>query len=321
MDHPISEVVQCYFSWRPFKNVEETLVQCLEKASEPQAAQTSLLREMFEREHALRFPVHPDAKLKFVKAMIACIEKRDYEVDDGLYEGLVAIDRSAGSDETHFYKSYFFCSEYLLSLSESREMISHGTTGLKTWQAGEMITRWLYSNPDLVRGRKVLELGSGLGYTGISLLKLGLVDNMVVSDCHGRVIDRLSHNCKVNFTGSEVEKDDNMLVLRQSGKRMTVVDLDWNNITPEECDKLSADCILAADVVYDPDIIPCLVATIAKFLNSSALFAVVACTPRNPETLSLFQRSIEANEMNIVKKVDNLPANPDGVLFYYITRK
>ena len=70
------------------------------------------------------------------------------------------------------------------TLLESRNMIEAGTTGLRTWTAAFFLAQYLLHNPgaslvlpelgvffddnaDIVLQKRVLELGSGIGFTGI----------------------------------------------------------------------------------------------------------------------------------------------------------
>ncbi len=117
------------------------------------------------------------------------------------------------------YKSYFFDENYLLSLVERDALICEGSTGLVrnvvsnfwdisrlrltlfkvTWSAAKSLTRWLCDRPDLLKGH-ILELGAGLGYTGISLVKLGLVKSkLTITDYHHSVLQALCHNVEINF--------------------------------------------------------------------------------------------------------------------------
>jgi hypothetical protein len=70
------------------------------------------------------------------------------------------------------------------TLLESRNMIEAGTTGLRTWTAAFFLAQYLLQNPgallllsasgvflkniaDIVLQKRLLELGSGIGFTGI----------------------------------------------------------------------------------------------------------------------------------------------------------
>ena len=72
-------------------------------------------------------------------------------------------------------RTYFLSSsqpQLSVSVREARAVISGGTTGLSSWTAGQSLALWLDSRPDLLAGKKVLELGAGAGITGIFALKV-----------------------------------------------------------------------------------------------------------------------------------------------------
>lgn len=311
----VSEVSQCFYLWLPFSSVEDKVEEFLKENSEIDEFQAALVAQICESKVAAQFPVHPEKRLKFVKGLIRVLERHGVDVSDGLYN---ALNNSTARDV--FYKSYFVDSVYVLSLSESVEMISHGTTGLKTWQAAELLTRFLRASPEIVKGLRVLELGSGVGFTGISLVKLGIVDRIVLSDCHGRVLEKLRHNCRVNFAESNLEQSPESMSVAYEGKEIKVLEIDWDTFSGRDLDNLNPDCVIAADVVYDPSIVPSLVRTIATCLNNGAKFALVACTPRNPETLDSFVASMGDHKFMVQKKEVSC-SNPDGVIIYHITRQ
>ena len=311
----VSEVSQCFYLWLPFSTVERDVADFFEQNGDGEKFQAALVAEICESQVAKCFPVHPDKSLKFVKALIRVLERSGVEVSDELYDAL-----SSTPDQEVFYKSYFIDSVYVLSLGESVEMISHGTAGLKTWQAAEALTHFLRSCSELVTGKSVLELGSGVGFTGISLVKLGLVDSIVLSDCHGRVLDKLRHNCRVNFAAFEEEESRGCLKLIGGSKEVKVVDIDWDTFSENDLSSIEPECVIAADVVYDPSIVPSLVKTIATCLARGAAFALVACTPRNPETLNRFLTSLREQNLAVDERTSPI-LNPDGVLFYHITQK
>ena len=66
------------------------------------------------------------------------------------------------------------------------------------------------------------------------------------------------------------------------------------------------DFLLAADVVYDPAVVPDLVATVSSFLgaNNNERSAIFATTFRNKDTFALFERELVSND--IICTYDNL---------------
>ena len=126
-----------------------------------------------------------------------------------------------------------------ITLLESRTTIEQGTTGLKTWPAAHALAEWLGKHPgrpqplcspnqqsdmschltERVVGKRILELGSGVGYLGLVAAAIQLdtpaegdpepsiwltdVNSVVLSRCR----DNLSLPCStlrgflVNFNG------------------------------------------------------------------------------------------------------------------------
>ena len=187
-----------------------------------------------------------------------------------------------------FYKSYFHTDgSHLVSLSETADLVSGGTTGLRTWEAALALKEYLTSNPDISRGRRVLELGSGAGFTGISILKLGLAEHVTLSDCHPKVLERLRHNCSANLP----DRDN-----------FHVRSLDWTEFTFRDATGLDCDLLIAADVVFDPAVVPHLAAAIATCLDAKMEKALLACTIRNEDTLNVFLREAERRSLKCTRK-------------------
>lgn len=70
-----------------------------------------------------------------------------------------------------------------VTLLESRRMIESGTTGLRTWGASLVLAQYLSKNPSVVKHRRVLELGSGVGFLGIVVASLQL-QHATTSSCN-----------------------------------------------------------------------------------------------------------------------------------------
>lgn len=84
-------------------------------------------------------------------------------------------------------------------LEDARLLFRNGTTGLRTWPAGEEFSRWLVSRGSQVAGvigRRVLELGSGSGLVGVTLGLLGA--RVTATDCDSQVLTRLRGNVRRN---------------------------------------------------------------------------------------------------------------------------
>ncbi|XP_062874995.1 protein-lysine N-methyltransferase EEF2KMT isoform X2 [Trichomycterus rosablanca] len=237
--------------------------------------------------HAVCGKHPPSVKYRrlFLSELIKRHEATALEPLDELYEAL--SDVVGAEEEAVCYKTYFLPSGEPMSLEENVAMISGGTTGLVTWEAGLYLAEWALENPYYFNKRTVLELGSGAGLTGIAICSACKPMKYIFSDCHQSVLQRLNNNIKHNGL---TEQDD-------TGVSVCVEELDWKNVKKEELQRIEADIIVAADVVYDPDIIGCLVSLLDKLLNcrtqQKSPEVYISSTVRNPETYSYFKNELE----------------------------
>lgn len=179
------------------------------------------------------------------------IKALNKEVCDQLYQLLLERTPDTGG---YYYKSYFLNETKIVSLAERPELISTGTTGLRTWQAAPALVQFISNHPEEIKGKeKVLELGSGSGFVGISLMKLNLVKKeLILTDHHEDVLKYLRHNCQVN----QLPQDQH-----------EVVTLDWLTFDQGQAGAFDPDLVLASDVVFDPDLIPGLARTLRLLLK------------------------------------------------------
>ena len=190
-----------------------------------------------------------------------------------------------------------------VTIREEGSAISKGTTGLRTWEAGLRLAAHLIQEPATITspGTRILELGSGAGFVGavcaVQQLKspnAGLQTYM--TDVPGQVMARIRDTLHVN----DLDSAASMVVKIQ--------ELDWLELCAERQQTRQRDdlptlnflaeakptLILAADVVYDPDLIDPFVETIRTCLQAgpNACRALVASTIRNPATYDAFKASL-----------------------------
>ncbi|XP_039971615.1 protein-lysine N-methyltransferase EEF2KMT isoform X2 [Xiphias gladius] len=198
---------------------------------------------------------------------------------DELYDALAEV--VGAEDTTECYKSYLLPCGDAVSLSENVALISEGTTGLVTWEAALYLAEWALDHQQAFSGRTVLELGSGVGLTGITICRSCSPDRFVFSDCHPSVLQKLRANVQLNG------------LTEQKSPRVSVEELDWTAATEEQFRQIGADAVIAADVVYDPDVVGSLVELLSKILRSSSPDVLICSTIRNPETYSGFKQQLE----------------------------
>ncbi|KFX94192.1 hypothetical protein O988_06428 [Pseudogymnoascus sp. VKM F-3808] len=173
-----------------------------------------------------------------------------------------------------------------ITILESRNLLGGtGTTGFRTWEASLQLSDFLCSTscpPSLnLRGKSVLELGSGTGYLSICSSKYLGAAHVTATDGFDTVMTDLGTNLFINSL--------------QDSPAISTRELKWGHalLGNEDASFLEhqprPDMIIGADVTYDAAALPALVATLRDLLE---LFpeaqVVIASTVRNEETYEKF---------------------------------
>ena len=143
--------------------------------------------------------------------------------------------------------------------------------GGKLWDAALALTAHVGStsgNDECVHGKRVLELGSGVGAVGIGARLFG-ASRVVLTDIED-VVPLLAANIELNHVES-----------------VTAVALDWFQAVPSAILEESFDLILASDVVYDPELHAPLLKTLGVLLDRIPV-CLLAHRRRNPHDADFF---------------------------------
>ncbi|CAR26655.1 ZYRO0B14916p [Zygosaccharomyces rouxii] len=145
-------------------------------------------------------------------------------------------------------------------IPETPRLISHGTTGHRTWEASLYLCQYLFRQDWLPQVNEVLEIGAG---TGLVSTALALAGHQVTStDGDPMVVEQLRKTFNLNEVNIEAQV------------------LEWGLQKPPK-----SDLVVAADVTYDTAVIP----SLGNCLRECKTTALVACTIRNSETITFFQ--------------------------------
>jgi predicted nicotinamide N-methyase len=242
-------------------------------------------------------------------------DEEDSEIDTRMYDRYLSlmsdsIDPSSGPPPDSYVTYYWKPSSSLgsadrsghetITLLESRTTIESGTTGLRTWYASFVLASYLIENVETIRDQTVLELGCGSGFLGIIVAAIQQKFNerheshrqpmpaVLLTDVNGEVLSRCRDNVQLccnqssnhpNITFSIFDWFDALSLLR-SENTMTAF-----------LSKANVGVVIGADIVFDPILVPPLVATLRLALSfKSTRMAVVALTVRNEQTLAHFVR-------------------------------
>ena len=93
-----------------------------------------------------------------------------------------------------------FCDEghYIQILEKPLVIGSGADTGNRTWEASLRLAHYLHSKPELIRGRKVLELGAGSGFLSIFCAAVLGAELVLATDGSPQILHALEGNIELN---------------------------------------------------------------------------------------------------------------------------
>jgi len=180
----------------------------------------------------------------------------------------------------------------LRSLSR-RARIGHEIE-LKVWPAAVMLARWLWAHAPLVRGRSVLEIGSGVGLAGLAAARCGAAE-VFVTDIDGPALRCARENAAKN--GLEGRVTVTRLdwaeppILRSAGpaeeetvaKAPEAGESEAADAVEEEEVRLRApfDVMVAADIVNADGLSELVLRMVELYLSDAGIFIMVCPQPRH----------------------------------------
>lgn len=232
-------------------------------------------------------PLRVSYRKQFLKILLELFEKIECDCSS-LYESYVEV-LQINDYSSYHYKHYCF-DDQIISLRETINVISQGTTGLSAWQAGIALSDWCLNNKSVFYDQCVLELGCGVGFTGLVVCLSGCKPrSYLFTDCHPNVLQSLSFNLEINNVQDRCQDID-----------IAVSKLDWLDFHASSLN-YRPTIILGADIVYDPETFPSLFKTLDCFLTSDAeSMALIACTLRDDSTVNTFKDGLCKNNLIVI---------------------
>jgi predicted nicotinamide N-methyase len=176
----------------------------------------------------------------------------------------------------------------------------HNDVSLRFWEAGAALAEYLKEKPEWVKGKRVIELGAGVGVTGLVAAALCDAEHVLCTDCSELALSNMRRAWEINREWLESHRSD-------GPSRIGEAYLDWDDYGAEEAPEIpradlpialameAGDILLAADVAYDRSVIPSLVRTVHRFLQPGRKVAIFATTRRNLETFRLLKDEIHSH--------------------------
>lgn len=150
--------------------------------------------------------------------------------------------------------------------------------GLVPWEAAYVLAEYCMLHPELVAGQRVVELGAGLGLTGLLLARYAAAAEVTLTDYSPRVLANaeatiqrsgafLSQPLRAEARGNRRPPPAAMQRLYRPG-RIHVQALDWMEFSPAAVRGMGAGLWLAADVTYAPELCAPLASLLACALGA-----------------------------------------------------
>ena len=194
------------------------------------------------------------------------------------------------------------CSCDSIAIQEAKYVIGSGpNTGLRTWEAALRLACYLESNPELIQGRKVLELGAGTGFLSLYCATYLQPSRVIVTDGHEQVLTSLKRNIEGNYhrfhpKGTPVHLE----------KLMWDEDTDLDHLqhtysgNDESREEPVCDMVIGADITYHPDLCVSLARTLSKLAKTNPYVKIViSATERDPKTLNDFIQMCQSQQCGL----------------------
>lgn len=223
--------------------------------------------------------INPFYVKTFLKRLINHLEGEGVEVNEELYELYCNLlsSRELGPTESDAVE-YFIDSDRTVKICECPKLLSgFGTTGKRTWEAAPILARFLVKQcADALNGATVLELGTGTGLVGISLILYSMARQVIMTDGAFSMIENLITNLELNKISPDKVQTGRLLW----GEDHFLTD--------------TFDILVGADITYDSRAIPALVTTIKEgFKNTNCHTLYLAASIRSETTLEVWDRELK----------------------------
>ncbi|RMD39162.1 hypothetical protein DV735_g5966, partial [Chaetothyriales sp. CBS 134920] len=181
--------------------------------------------------------------------------------------------------------------EEYIRIFEKPQVLGYGSdTGNRTWEASLRLMHFLSAHPQLIRGRTVLELGAGSGLLSVYCAAVLGAKTVIATDISPQILQACQDNIDLNASFwadahrsppilRQLDLTDNLRVVIET----QLHDAEGNHVVP--------DIILAADVIYDPDVARALAQGLRVTVRRmSGIEVIISATVRNMELLEDFEQ-------------------------------
>ncbi|OQR93143.1 hypothetical protein ACHHYP_02848 [Achlya hypogyna] len=175
-------------------------------------------------------------------------------------------------------------------------MTGQPKTGYLLWGAAVILARWVHLNRQLFEGRSVLEVGSGLGLSGI--VAAAYSQETRLTDYQQDTLDALQYNVDLNCTKHEGS--------------VIVEHLDWDNL---DLNAPKVDIVMASDIICEPSTAEGFANVVRSRLKPDGVAFLVNATSHSRFGVVHLQTLLrEPPFVTTIVPVETLPEGPAALL-------
>jgi predicted nicotinamide N-methyase len=192
----------------------------------------------------------------------SCIETEEEIFCDELMELIVGSQTAVVEEDDAGYVS--FCGINTHVKVPIRVVRSSNQVGTKVWGAGVYLGELCQRVPELLCGQDVIELGAGVGITGLlvgrCLPRSQAPKSFLMTDFHMDIVDIIDHNIAINTETLDILEENITSAGGETTNRNARVSfqdcaltsdiLDWAAVTETDFQQYGARVLLAADCTY-----------------------------------------------------------------------
>ncbi|KAL9638763.1 MAG: hypothetical protein Q9164_001353 [Protoblastenia rupestris] len=288
--------------------------------------QRQIYKNMFD--DRMQWPPPERYKFRVLKRLVEAMEKaiedpEEDEISDDLSNRLTQhmarpFPTASDAAQQKSYVTYSAPSRDALAsqitVLEARSLLaSSGTTGFRTWEAALHLGAFLFSENgrEYVNDKTILELGAGTGFLSIFCAKHLGATHVLATDGSVKVVNDIKVNASLNLV------DDH--------QRFETAILQWGHtliggVTDRRDRGGHCDLILGADVTYDVNSMPALIATIRDLFELYPQVTIlISATVRNQDTLAVFLGACDMNGFDVEHLDFPVPKREDQIGFFIPT--
>ncbi|KAJ1621936.1 hypothetical protein T492DRAFT_1065707 [Pavlovales sp. CCMP2436] len=278
-------------------------------------AQAAVFDAIFGDHGARAFPPSVRRTAKLLKLLLKALEDGDEEVemDERLLHTYASLPVATPGDGVEWsYLHYHLAVDAPPIVLRTADAFGRGAeTGSVVWDAGVWLACYALARPELFAARRLVELGAGCGLLSCALARQCAPRELIATDAYEETLANVQHNLDANgIPDVPVLASDAVapyVRARRSGSPagegvVCCARLDW--FDPEAASALGAlepDLVLAADCVYNEDLLDGLVRTIRALITPSssrpAASALIASKRRSEQTWAVFQAALARHNL------------------------